>query len=179
GVHTMSSNPAGEPLQGADEDTLARLAAIEDHVHQIETGLGAITEFNGQLEEIHTALETVIGFVATGRTTESFASPSAHGDRSTISTGFRIVAHVSRDDGGARLTSDVSWPDMWSVRLLVTALLRNLARNDKAQVRRRCWCEVWTPDENGERVDSAILNQDTGVIEWESDVVRGSDPVSS
>ncbi|MCA1671644.1 MAG: hypothetical protein LC799_05395 [Actinobacteria bacterium] len=68
---------------------------------------------------------------------------------------------------------------MWSVRLLVTALLRNLARNDKAQERRRCWCEVWTPDETGERVDSAVLNQDTGAIEWESDVVRDSDPVSS
>lgn len=178
GGHTMSTDPVGEPLHAPDENTLARLAAIEDHVHQIETRLGAISEFNGRLDEIHTILEAVIGFVTPDRITESFTEPT-HVDQSTTGAGFRVVAHVSRDSGGTRLVPDVSWPDAWSVRLFVTALLRHLASNYHAQERRRYWCEVWTPDETGERVDSAILNPETGIIEWESDIARDSSVVSS
>jgi hypothetical protein len=169
--HAMSTDPMGKPAHAADENTLARLAAIEAHVHQIETRLSAINEFNTQLDEIHTALEAVIGFVTPGRITESFTDPGTHVDRTTTGAGFRVVAHVSRDSAGMRLASDISWPDTWSVRLFVTALLRNLARNDHAHKRRQCWCEVWTPNETGERVDSAVLNPDTGIIEWESDMI--------
>ncbi len=179
GGHAMSTDPVDEPLHADDENTLARLAAIEDHVHKIETKLGAISEFNGQLDQIHTTLEAVIGFVTPGRINESLTEPSTHVDHSTTGAGFRVVAHVNRDSGGTRLVPDVSWPDAWSVRLFVTALLRHLARNDHSQRRRRCWCEVWTPDETGERVDSAILNPETGIIEWESDIARDLGAVSS
>lgn len=51
-----------EPLHAADENTLAMLASIEDHLYQIETSLGIIDKFNGRLDEIHHTLETVIGF---------------------------------------------------------------------------------------------------------------------
>lgn len=61
----MSTDPVEKPLPAADEDTLVRLAAIENHVQQIAARLGdAIGEFNGRLEEIHATLETIIGFVA-------------------------------------------------------------------------------------------------------------------
>jgi hypothetical protein len=37
----------------------------------------------------------------------------------------------------------------------------------------RCWCEIWTPNEDGELVDSAHVDPETGVIEWESDMATG------
>ncbi len=34
--------------------------------------------------------------------------------------GFRIIAHLARENSGARVVSDVSWSDMWSIRLYIT-----------------------------------------------------------
>jgi hypothetical protein len=85
--------------------------------------------------------------------------------------GFQVIAHVRRDNGGgggARLA--VSWPEPSSVRLFVTALLRDLAKN-RSDVRRRCWCEVWTPDETGTFLETAALNPDTGAVEWDGDTI--------
>ena len=166
----MNPEPADEQQPAARENTLLRLGVIESHLDHIDARLATISEFNGRLDEIHTILETVIGLVTPDRIIES----NTHPDDS--STGFRVVAHVSRDNSGTQLIPDVSWPDAWSVRLFVTALLRNLARNNPAHQRRRCWCEVWTPDETGEYVDSAIPNPDTGAIEWESDTIRRTEP---
>jgi hypothetical protein len=169
--YVMNTGPVDEPLHVNDANTLTRLAAIESHIHHIETRLGLINEFNSRLDEIHDTLDTVIGFVTPDRTNESLVSPSTHIDRPIADAEFRIVAHVSRDGHGAQLTSDMSWPDTWSVRMFVTALLRNLSRHDRQQCR-RYWCDIWTPDESGERVDSAILNPDTRVIEWASDITK-------
>jgi hypothetical protein len=63
---------------------------------------------------------------------------------------------------------------MWSVRLYVTALLRNAARSGLASVESRCWCEIWAPDETGELIDSAYLDPETGVIEWQADMDGGN-----
>jgi hypothetical protein len=43
---------------------------------------------------------------------------------------------------------------MWSVRLFVTGLLRNMARN-----------------ETGDLIDSAFLDPDSGTIDWQSDML--------
>jgi hypothetical protein len=172
----MNPEPVDEQQPAASENTLLRLGAIENHLDQIDARLATISEFNGRLDEIHTILETVIGFVTPDRIIESLTEPSTRTDDDPSSSGYRVVAHVSRDNGGTRLVPDVSWPDAWSVRLFVTALMRNLTRNNPVDQRRRCWCEVWTPDETGEFVDSAILNPDTGAIEWESDILRRTEP---
>ena len=39
GGHAMNTEPVDEPLHAADANTLARLAAIEEHLHQIKTRL--------------------------------------------------------------------------------------------------------------------------------------------
>ena len=171
----MNPEPVDEQQPAARENTLLRLDVIENHLDHIDARLTTISEFNGRLDEIHTILETVIGFVTPDRILESLTEPSTRADDPS-SSGYRVVAHLSRHNGGTRLVPDVSWPDAWSVRLFVTALMRNLTRNNPAQQRRRCWCEVWTPDETGEYVDSAILNPDTGAIEWESDITRRTEP---
>jgi hypothetical protein len=171
----MNPEPADEQQPAASENTLLRLGVIENHLDHIDARLATISEFNGRLDEIHTILETVIGFVTPDRIIESLTEPSTRADDDSPS-GYRVVAHISRHNDGTQLVPDVSWPDAWSVRLFVTALMRNLTRNSPAQQRRRCWCEVWTPDEDGEFVDSAILNPDTGAIEWESDIIRRTEP---
>jgi hypothetical protein len=172
----MNPEPADEQQPAASKNTLFRLGVIENHLDQIDARLTTISEFNGRLDEIHTILETVIGFVTPDRIIESLTEPSIGVDDHPSTTGYRVVAHINRDNGGTQLIPDVSWPDAWSVRLFVTALMRNLTRNNPAHQRRRCWCEIWTPDETGEYVDSAILNPDTGAIEWESDIIRRTDP---
>jgi hypothetical protein len=173
----MNPEPVDKQQPAARENALLRLGAIENHLDHIDARLATISEFNGRLDEIHTTLETVIGFMTPDRILESITEPSTHADDDSPScTGYRVVAHLSRDNGGTQLVPDVSWPDAWSVRLFVTALLRNLTRTNPVQQRRRCWCEVWTPDETGEFVDSAILNPDTGAIEWESDITPRTEP---
>jgi len=164
----MNADPVDAQQRVAHENTLVRLGAIEDYLHQIETRLDAISEFNNRLDEIHTILHTVTRFVTSDRTNESLTQPSTATDPPASDTELRVVAHVRRDGDGTRLIPDVSWPDAWSMRLFGTALLQNLARNDQ---RRRCWCEVWTPDETGELIDTAILHPDTGAIEWHSDIL--------
>lgn len=171
----MNTEPIDDQQRAAHEDTLVRLSAIEDHLSQIEARLDAVSEFNVRLDGIHTILETVIRFVTPDQTNQSLTEPITRADGSTTDAGFRVVAHVRRADGGTQLVSDVPWPDAWSVRLFVTTLLQNLTRRHDAH-ERRCWCEVWTPDENGEYLDSAILNPDTGAIEWESDLTHGTAP---
>jgi hypothetical protein len=155
----VSTDPADPSPHTPDEITPGRLATIENQLDHIDTRLSIITEFNGRLDEIHTILETRAG-------------------DSTLETGFQVVAHVSRDNSGTRPVADVTWPDMWAARLFVTALLRNLAHKGLAHQHRRCWCEVWAPDEAGQFVDSAILNPDTDTdtIEWESDTVHDTKP---
>jgi hypothetical protein len=118
----------------------------------------------------------VTDFVMPDWITGPSAPPVLDADTSTTDTGFRVVAHISRDNSGTYLLSDVTWPDMWSVRLYVTVLPRTLARNHPAPRHRRCWCEIWSPDETGEFIDSAILNPDTDAIEWESDTVHDTKP---
>jgi hypothetical protein len=173
----VNTDPSDESPHPRDEIMRTRLTAIENQLDQIDTRLGAISEFNGRLDEIHCILETVIGFVMPDQSTEPSTPPVLGADDPTMQTsGFRVVAHISRDHSGTRLVSDVTWPDMWAVRLFVTALLRNLARNQLAQQHRRCWCEVWSSDEAGQFVDSAILNPDTDAIESESDTAHDTNP---
>jgi hypothetical protein len=57
----MSVDPVSEPVRGADDDVLARLAAIDQRLHQISTHLAAIGQVLSQLDEIRTNLETLIG----------------------------------------------------------------------------------------------------------------------
>lgn len=171
----MNAEPLDDPQCVAHENTLVRLRAIEDYLHQIETRLDTISEFNDRLDGIHTILETVIRFVTPDQTNQLLTESITRAHSSTTDAGFRVVAHVRRADGGTQLASDVPWPDSWSVRLFVTALLQTLTRRHDTH-KLRCWCEVWTPDENGEHVDSAILNPDTGAIEWESDLTHGTQP---
>jgi hypothetical protein len=54
----------------------------------------------------------------------------------------------------------------------VAALLHNLAH---AGVR-DYWCEIWSPDETGELIDSAFPAPDAASIECESDILRDAEP---
>jgi hypothetical protein len=160
--------------KSVDQTTTGRLAAIENHIEHIESLLVGIGQLNSRLDRIYATLELAIGLLAPGQHATNPAndrSPAEEGT-DTAQSGFRVVAHISRPGhgGGARLVSDVSWSDMWSVRLYVTALLRNLARTSLIPANGRCWCEIWIPNEAGELVDSAFLDQESGVIEWESDL---------
>jgi hypothetical protein len=138
----------------------------------IENLLIGFTQFNTRLDQIHATLELAIGVLTPGQHTGPTAPPNA-AEPTAANDGFRIISHLNRENHGARLISDVSWADMWSIRLYVTALLRNALRSGLASGECRCWCEVWTPDETGELVDSAHVDPDTGVIEWESDMDAG------
>jgi hypothetical protein len=57
----MSADPLSEPVRGADDDVLARLAAIDQRLHHISTHLATIGPLLSQLDEIRTNLETLIG----------------------------------------------------------------------------------------------------------------------
>ena len=165
-----------DPLSGADQATPARLATIESQMQHIEALLNGVSQFNNRLDQIHATLDLAIGILTPGQhTTDPTSEPSPSEDTDDTQTGFRIIAHLSRDGHSARLVSDLSWTDMWSVRLYITALLRNLARSSLASHDCPCRCEVWKPDETGQLVDSARQNPDTGVIEWESDLHDGDD----
>lgn len=157
------------PPSRADRATYGRLAAIERHMEHIEAVLIGISQFNSRLDQIHATLELAIGFLTPARHTTT-VPPIGTAPTDDASTAYRVIAHLSRDGNGARLASDVSWADTWSVRLYVTALLRNLARSTLSSEDCRCWCEVWTPDETGDLVDSARLDPETGVIDWDSDL---------
>jgi hypothetical protein len=157
---------------GDDITTPARLATIESHLQLIETLLIGFTQFNTRLDQIHATLELAIGVLRPGQHTGPPAPLNA-AEPPAVNHGFRIIAHLNRENHGARLVSDVSWADMWSIRLYVTALLRNALRTGLASAGCRCWCEVWTPNETGELVDSAHVDPDTGVIEWASDMDTG------
>jgi hypothetical protein len=170
-----SSEPRnlGSPGEnGDDATTAARLAAIESHLQMIETLLIGFTQFNSRLDQIHATLELAIGVLTPGQHTGPTAPLNA-GEPTVAIHGFRIIAHLSREDHGARLVSDVPCADMWSIRLYVTALLRNALRSGLASAECRCWCEIWTPDEGGKLVDSAHVDPETGVIEWASDMDSG------
>jgi hypothetical protein len=173
-----NSEPYGPDPLGGDEDsaTQARLAAIESHMQQIETLLIGISQFSSRLDEIHATLELAIGVIGPRQYAISpdVEQPQTSGSAENLAKiGYRIIAHLRRENHGARLVSDVSWSDMWSVRLYVTALLRNAVRSGLAPAECRCWCEVWTPDETGELIDSAHVDPETGVIEWQSDMDCG------
>ncbi|MGH8965918.1 MAG: hypothetical protein ACRDXB_11400, partial [Actinomycetes bacterium] len=128
------------PLGEADDDAPVSLAAIESRLKLIENLLIGFAQFNTRLDQIHATLELAIDVLAPGEHTEPTAPPVDTEDQS-----FRIIAHLKRDGHGARLVSDVSWADMWSIRLYVTALLRNALRSGLASAECLCWCEVWTP----------------------------------
>lgn len=165
-------DPGSPGGSGDDATTPARLTAIESHLQLIETLLIGFSQFNNRLDQIHATLELAIGVLTPGQHTGPPTPPNA-GEPIIANRGFRIIAHLNRDNHGARLVSDVSWADMWSIRLYVTALLRNALRSGLASAECRCWCEVWTPDETGELVDSAHVDPQTGVIEWQSDMDTG------
>jgi hypothetical protein len=169
-----SSEPCdlGSGGNGDDATTPASLAAIESHLLLIETLLIEFTQFNTRLDQIHATLELAVGVLTPGRHTGPTAQVNP-AEPAAGSSGFRIIAHLDRDNHGARLISDVSWADMWSIRLYVTALLRNALRSGLASAECRCWCEVWAPDEAGELVGSAHVDPETGVIEWASDMDTG------
>jgi hypothetical protein len=162
-----SRNP-GEPGGEGDATTETRLAAIESHLQLIEALLVGFGQFNTRLDRIHATLELAIGVLAPGQHTGSSDRAPSTGEHTGSS--FRIITHFAREDHGARLVSDVYWSDMWSIRLYITALLRNALRSGLASAESSCWCEVWTPDESGELIDSAHVDPETGVIEWESDM---------
>jgi hypothetical protein len=159
----------GDPGGGGASSTRARLAAIEGHLQLIEALLVGFGRFNTRLDQIHATLELAIGVLAPGRHTGSTEKAPSTGQQ-VDGSGFRVIAHFARESYGARLVSDVSWSDMWSIRLYITALLRNALRSGLASAECRCWCEVWAPDETGELIDSARVDPETGVIEWESDM---------
>ncbi len=60
-----------------------------------------------------------------------------------------------------------SRPTSWSVRLFVTGLLRNMTRSGLPLLE----CQVWTPDETSELVDTAVLDPETGATDWQSDLI--------
>jgi hypothetical protein len=153
-----------------DDTTQARLAAIENHLQLIETLLAGISQFNTRLDQIHATLELAVGVLAPGQHSGSHGPATESREPTAATARFRIIAHLSRDNHGTRLVSDVSWSDMWSIRLYVTALLRNALRSGLATSECRWWCEIWTPDETGEPIDYARVDPETGVIEWESDM---------
>jgi hypothetical protein len=170
-----SSEPrdVGPPGGNGDNATTpARLAAIEGHLLLIETLLIEFAQFNSRLDQIHATLELAVGVVTPGQRTGPTA-PVYPAEPAAARPAFRVIAHLGRDNHGARLISDVSWADMWSIRLYVTALLRNALRSGLASAECRCWCEVWAPDEAGELVDSAHVDPETGVVEWASDMDTG------
>jgi hypothetical protein len=155
----LCATSSGEnSAKSVDQTLTGRLAAIENHIEHIESLLVGIGQLNSRLDRIYATLELAIGLLAPGQHATDLANDRSLAEEGTetAQSGFRVVAHISRPDhsGGARLVSDVSWSDMWSVRLYVTALLRNLARTSLVRANGRCWCEIWTPDESGELVDS-------------------------
>ena len=164
-------------LSSANQATHARLTAIEGHMRYIETLLIGTSQFHNRLDQIHATLELAIGFLTPGgNTTNSTADSSSAKDQSDRPNAkLRVVAHLSRDGHGARLVPDAAWADMWSVRLFVMGLLQNAARSGLPSLGCRCWCEVWSPDESGELVDSAFLDPDSGAVEWQSDLLDGGD----
>jgi hypothetical protein len=161
-------DPPGEPSGEGDATTETRLAAIESRLQLIEALLVGFIQFNTHLDRIHATLELAIGVLAPGQHTGSADRTPSIGEHTGSS--FRIITHFARKDHGARLTSDVYWSDMWSIRLYITALLRNALRSGLASAECSCWCEVRTPDERGELIDSAHVDPETGVIEWKSDM---------
>src|SRR4051794_39943363 len=55
----MSAEPVREPTRRTDGDVLARLNAIDHHLHQISTQLAAVGELLNQLDEIRANLKTL------------------------------------------------------------------------------------------------------------------------
>jgi hypothetical protein len=135
-----SSEPhnLGPPDGNGEATSQARLAAIESHLLLIETLLIGVSQFNTRLDQIHATLELAIGVLAPGRHTGSPETPLSNDGQTSENHGFRIIAHLSRENHGARLVSDLSWSDMWSIRLYVTALLRNALRSGLASAECRC-----------------------------------------
>lgn len=174
-MNPRASRSGDSSPSSADQPTHARLASIESHMQHIETLLIGISQFHNRLDQIHATLELAIGFVAPDAgAADPGAEPSSSEDQSDKTAArYRVVAHLSRDGHSARLVPDVAWDDMWSVRLFVTGLLRNMGRSGLPSLGCRCWCEVWTPDESGKSklVDSAFLDPDTAAVDWESDLV--------
>jgi hypothetical protein len=162
-----------KPRGDGDDTTETRLASIESHLQSIEALLIGFSQFNTRLDQIHATLELAIGVLAPGQHTGSTERAPSTGEQTGGRSSFRIIAHFTRENHGARLVSDVSWSDMWSIRLYITALLRNALRSGLASAECSCWCEIWAPDETGELIDSAHVDQETGVIEWHSDMDTG------
>lgn len=168
--HRHVSPTSDDPAPSACVDlTQLRLTAIEDKLLQVEGLLNVVHRFNGQLEQVSTTLAVAMSLLAQEATSERIqALPSSPGGNTAE---FQVVTHIRRDGHGTRLVTDVSWPDLWSVRLFATAMLRTLAQSSLVTDDCRCWCEVWRPDESGEIVDSAYLQSDTVTVEWESDLL--------
>lgn len=104
--------------------------------------------------------------------TQNYSDPVGLGGHELgVASRFQVIAQVSSPDGDMELTARLSWLDEGSARLFVTALLRNLCHGNFGQEGYRCWCEIWTPDETGEFVDSACPGQQIGRVEWDSEII--------
>src|SRR5438874_7214537 len=84
-----------------DATTQARLAAIESHLLLIETLLIGVSQFNTRLDQIHATLELAIGVLAPDRHTGSLETPLPSDGQTSENHGFRIIAHLSRENHGA------------------------------------------------------------------------------
>jgi len=87
----MSADPVSEPVRGADDEVLARLAAIDRRLHQISTHLATIGQLLSQLDEIRTNLETLIGSLGSAESivAGTVSELSGCGD-GTMSSGRRL-----------------------------------------------------------------------------------------
>lgn len=116
-----------EPGGEGAATTETRLTAIESYLQLIEALLVGFSQFNTHLDRIHATLELAIGVLTPGQHTGSADRAPSTGAHTCGS--YRIITHFAREDHGARLASDVYWSDMWSIRLYITALLRNALRS--------------------------------------------------
>jgi hypothetical protein len=109
--------------------------------------------------------------------TQNYSNPADQGDHESRAVPkFQVITHVSPPGGDTELTARLSWSDEGSARSFATALLRNLHDGDLGQDGYRWWCEIWTPDETGELVDSAYPGQQTGHVEWDSEIIDAAAP---
>ncbi len=86
----MSTDPVNQPVRHADDDLLRRLAAIDQHLHQISTHLATLgSKLLCQLDETHTNLETLIRSLRSARPTVAGSAAWLRRER-TMSSGRRL-----------------------------------------------------------------------------------------
>src|SRR5687767_4194861 len=108
-MESAEPHSLGEPRREGDVTTETRLASIESHLQLIEALLIGLGQFNARLDQIHATLELAIGVLAPGRHTGSTERARPTAENTDGRSSFRVIAHFTREDHGARLVSDVSW----------------------------------------------------------------------